>query len=237
MGDVAVVIPARDEAERIAATIDAAAGIAGVDLLVVVDDGSTDATTAVARGAGALVLRHERNRGKAAALETGAAEVARRDSADHPAPRLLLLLDADLGRSAAAAADLVPPVRIGAFDMTIANLPAGRDVGGGRGRVVRLAARGIHRATGAVVHQPLCGQRCLTRRAFEAALPLAHGFGVETGMTIDVLRAGLSVCEIRCELEHRVTGADWSGVRHRATQYADVAAALARRIRPVSDHR
>jgi len=227
------VIPARDEAVRLAATIGAAAGIGGVDLVVVVDDGSTDSTAAVARESGAVVLRHDRNRGKAAALETGAAEVARRDAAERRLPRLLLFLDADLQETAAAAADLVPPVRLGAFDMTIANLPAGRDVGGGRGRVVRLAARGIHRATGAVVHQPLCGQRCLTRRAFEAALPLARGFGVETAMTIDVLRAGLTVSEIGCDLTHRVTGADWPGVRHRAAQYADVAAALAapRRIR------
>ena len=45
---VAVVIPAKNEAERIEATIEAARRIDGVDLVVVVDDGSTDATAAVA---------------------------------------------------------------------------------------------------------------------------------------------------------------------------------------------
>jgi hypothetical protein len=233
VGDVAVVIPAHQEAERVAATVIASASIHGVDLVVVVDDGSTDATAGLAQAAGARVLRHPRNRGKAAALETGAAEVARLDSAEGRGARMLLFLDADLAESAAAAQPLVPPVRIGAYDMTIATLPRQLVAAGGRGRVVRLAARGIRLATGASVAQPLSGQRCLTRRAFEAALPLAHGFGVETALTIDVQRAGLAVCEIPCDLHHRVTGADWHAVRHRATQYAHVAAALAapRRIR------
>ncbi|HWD79682.1 MAG TPA: glycosyltransferase, partial [Kribbella sp.] len=70
---VACVIPAKDEADRIAATVDAVHKIIGVDLVVVVDDGSTDRTAEVAEQAGAVVVRHERNRGKAAAMETGAA--------------------------------------------------------------------------------------------------------------------------------------------------------------------
>jgi len=52
VGDVAVVIPARNEADRIAATVTAAAGLAGVGLVVVIDDGSRDGTGAIARRAG-----------------------------------------------------------------------------------------------------------------------------------------------------------------------------------------
>src|ERR1700736_5404286 len=70
--DVAVVIPAWNEADRIAATVTAAAGLGGVGLVVVVDDASTDDPGAVARRAGAVVLRHARNRGKAAAMQAGA---------------------------------------------------------------------------------------------------------------------------------------------------------------------
>src|SRR5208283_4733678 len=70
--DDAVVIPARNEADRIAATVTAAAGLAGVGLVVVVDDGSRDGTGVLARRAGAVVMRHARNRGKAAAMATGA---------------------------------------------------------------------------------------------------------------------------------------------------------------------
>jgi len=49
---VAVVIPAHNEAERIAATVQAAARIAGVHTVLVVDDGSTDDTAAIAGAAG-----------------------------------------------------------------------------------------------------------------------------------------------------------------------------------------
>ena len=59
-GDVAVVIAARNEADRIQATVTAAAGLVGVGLVVVVDDGSKDATAALARQAGAAVMRHPR---------------------------------------------------------------------------------------------------------------------------------------------------------------------------------
>ena len=79
---VAVVIPAKNEADRIEATIHAARRIERVDLVVVVDDGSTDSTSAVAMGAGAHVVRHRSNRGKAAAMGTGADVVAMRDAAD-----------------------------------------------------------------------------------------------------------------------------------------------------------
>src|ERR1039457_6723402 len=71
-GDVAVVIPARNESDRIRATVTAAAGLPGGDVLVVVDDGSHDGTAATAARAGATVVRHARCQGKSAAMETGA---------------------------------------------------------------------------------------------------------------------------------------------------------------------
>lgn len=229
----AVVIPAHDEERRIAATVRGAASIDGVDLVVVVDDGSRDATVRAATEAGAIVVRHGRNRGKAAAMETGAAAVAAIDAREGrggaDAAHLLLFLDADLEESAANAAALVPPVRDGEAAMTIAILPPQKRAGGGHGFVVRASRDGILRASGFAATQPLSGQRCLTRAAFEAALPLAAGFGVETGLTIDLVRQGYAVREVEVDLHHRVTGKDWAAQRHRARQYAHVARALAER--------
>jgi hypothetical protein len=225
-GDVAVVIPARDEADRIQETVRAAAGIPGVAFVVVVDDGSRDATAVLAGRAGAVVLRHARNRGKGAAMETGADAVRVVDQReDRDPPRHLLFLDADLAGTAALAGPLAEPVLAGTTDMTIAVFSAPVKLGG-HGLVVGLAGAGIRRATGWRPAQPLNGQRCLTRAAFEAARPLAHGWGVETGLTIDLLRKGLRVAEVQVDLAHRATGTGLGAQLHRAHQLADVARAL-----------
>ena len=230
MPPVAVVIPAYNEADRVGATVAAALTLPGVDTVVVASDGSTDATVRVARDAGARVWRSARNQGKAAAMLAGAAAIQAVDQRDPGGgPRHLLFLDADLGASAANAGPLIEPVASGAADMTTAVF-ATRVKLGGHGFVVRLSGAGIARATGWTPAQPLNGQRCLSRPAFEAARPLARGFGVETAMTIDLKRKGLRVVEVEVDMAHRATGADLAAQLHRARQFADVARALASRV-------
>jgi len=234
-GDVAVVIPAKNESDRIQATVTGAAGLPGVDMVVVVDDGSTDDTAALAGDAGATVVRHSRSRGKAAAMRTGAEAVrlveTTATAGTASPPRHLLFLDGDLGATAAEAGPLIEPVRAGDADMTIAVF-TDRVRQGGRGFVVGLSGAGIERATGWRPAQPLNGQRCLTRVAFELGRPLAAGFGVETALTIDLLNLGMRVTEVEVPLAHRATGNDWHSQVHRARQFADVARALA--VRAIS---
>jgi Glycosyl transferase family 2 len=250
-GGLAVVIPARNESDRIGATVRAAARIPGVDVLVVVDDGSTDGTGSDAAAAGALVVRHSRNRGKAAAMETGAEAVRvieaeqaaadRRSSSAQVAaakptaqgaghPRPLLFLDADLAETAEHAGPLAAPVLAGQADMTIAVF-TDRVRRGGHGIVLGLSGAGIERATGWRPAEPLNGQRCLTRAAFEAARPLAAGWGAETGLTIDLLRKGMRVVEVQVPLAHRATGRDLGSQLHRVRQLGGVALALTARQR------
>ena len=228
-GDIAVVIPAKNESERIRDTATAAAGLPGVDLVLVVDDGSRDGTARAAEFAGAAVIRHARTRGKAAAMETGAEAIRLLDQQENrDRPRHLLFLDADLGSSAAFAAPLTQSVTAGQADMTIAAFTSMVKLGG-HGMVVGLSGAGIRRAIGWAPAQPLNGQRCLTRAAFEAARPLAAGFGVETALTIDLARQGLRITEVEVPLAHRATGTDLRSQLHRARQLADVARALATR--------
>ncbi len=228
-GRVAAVVPCKDEADRIAATVTAVAGLDVVDRVVVVDDGSTDDTAGAAEAAGAHVVRHDTNRGKAAALGTGVARVRELEAAAGAPPAALLFVDGDLQETAAALGVLTDAVLDGSADMTIATLPAQITAGGGRGLVVGLARDGIQRLTGFRAVQPLSGMRCLSPDAYAAATPLARGWGVETALTVDVLRAGLPVLEVPCELQHRVSGSDWRGQLHRAAQYRDVWLALVRR--------
>jgi glycosyltransferase involved in cell wall biosynthesis len=223
MTGVVVVIPAYNEAERIGATTAAALTVPGVHGVIVADDGSRDDTSRQAEAAGARVVRHHRRRGKAAAMTSGA-----RAARAVTAVAALLFLDADLGSTAANAAPLVAPVLVGEADMTIAVLPPAVGAGG-HGFVTRLATAGIVQATGWRPTAPLSGQRCLTTTLFDSVLPLARGFGVETGLTIDALRHGARVRECHVDLGHRVTGSSWRDQRHRARQYRDVWFALASR--------
>ena len=143
-GDVAIVIPAKNEADRIRATVKAAAGIPGADLVVVVDDGSRDGTAAVAESAGAIVLRHSRSRGKGAALETGAEAVRLLERNDDSQRPYLLFLDGDLAESAGCAGALVAagPARPGGHDDRGVHRPgAGR-----RARLRDRPVRGGHQA-------------------------------------------------------------------------------------------
>src|SRR6201987_5968931 len=98
---------------------------------------------------------------------------------------------------------------------------------GGAGPGVGLSRAGIRRATGWQPAQPLNGQRCLTRAAFEAARPLARGWGVETALTIDLVRQVSRVPEVEVDLAPRATGTGARAQLHRARQLADVARALA----------
>jgi glycosyltransferase involved in cell wall biosynthesis len=226
-GDVLVVIPARDEAERIAATVEAALVLPGVRDVAVVDDGSRDGTADAARAAGARVLVLKRNHGKGGALDRALRSLAAEPGGEG---RYLLFLDADLGASAANAAPLIEAVHSGGLAMAIAAPPP--QPGGGHGFVVRLARKGIRSACGFEAEFPLSGQRCLTRAAYDRARPLAWRFGVEVGLTIDLVRAGYAVAEVSADLRHRVTGKDFKAQIHRARQYRDVWLALAvRKVR------
>jgi glucosyl-3-phosphoglycerate synthase len=150
-----------------------------------------------------------------------------------PEAGTLLLIDADLAESASNCAPLIHPVVNDEVDLTIAVLPAQLTAEGanpgGFGLVMNTARRGIAELTGWTPRAPLSGQRCLTRRAFELASPLAAGWGLEVGMTIDVLRAGLRVSEIEIDLRHRATGTDLGAQLHRAAQLRDVTRALTTR--------
>lgn len=214
-------VAAHDEVDRVGATVAALEPL--VAEVIVVDDGSEDGTASAALVAGATVLRASRRRGKGLALEEALERIGDAD--------VWLFADADLGPSAEHLSPLLDAVRAGSADVAVAVFP--ELPGGGFGIVKRTAGRLIRRLSGFAAEEPLSGQRALTAAALAAVRPLAGGFGVETAMTIDAVRAGLTVIEIPIDgLVHRPTGRGARGFAHRARQGLDIAAAAAVRILP-----
>jgi hypothetical protein len=223
-------VPAFTEADRIGDTVRALAKLPGVAEILVVDDGSLDATAARALEAGAHCLSLPVNRGKGGALNAGlAALLARVRERVTPRPRALLLADADLGATAERLGVLLQPVLDGDADVAIADLPA-QEGAGGFGIAMGLARTGIRAVTGQTMNEPLSGQRAIRWELLESGVlgPFAPGFGVEVAMTLTALRAGARVVEVEVDLRHKATGKDLAGVRHRARQAAAITRELTR---------
>ena len=208
MGEpLTILIAARDEAARIGSTVAGLRQQFPRAPVIVVDDGSRDATSRVATMAGAQVLRLPR-RGKGQALTLGEREAA---------PGDLLLCDADLR------GDLTPLLG-GDSDLTIAVFT--QKQGGGFG-IAKQTARGLIRlASGYRALEPLSGQRRLTQKARAALFPLAAGFGCEAAMTAEAMNVRLGIGETGLPLEHRVTERDLRGFLHRGRQLRDIALAF-----------
>ena len=197
-----ILLAARNEEERIGATVAALRREFPEAEVIVVDGRSEDGTAERAEAAGAAVLRIERL-GKGEALSAG-------ERAAPPGP--LLLCDADLSGS-------LRPLAESEADLTVAAFS--RRVGGGFGIAKRVGRALVSLRTGVAPREPLSGQRLVGVRARTACFPLAPGFGCEVRMTIDALRAGLAFEELELDLEHRPTGRDAAGFAHRGRQLLD----------------
>lgn len=223
---VIALVPAFNEEAMIEATVDGLIGaIEGVDV-VVVDDGSRDRTATKAIAAGATVLTIPKNLGKGGAVN----EAFRRlNPADED---ILLFIDADLGATSNEASKLIVPLIEGRADMVVAAFGKPKKKGG-FGLVKGLARWGIKHLGGIEVRSPLSGQRALRAGLFRAVGGLAPGYGMETALTIDALRAGNTVLEVDTEMGHNETGRDIAGFAHRGRQLISVLMVVAERaLRP-----
>jgi glycosyltransferase involved in cell wall biosynthesis len=209
-----VIVAAHNEADRIGSTLDALARALPGATLVVADDASGDGTREIALARGAWVVGRNRSHGKGGNV-TAAAEAVLSGGA----PGAVLLCDGDLGDSAGELGPLVEAVETGGCDLAVAVFARG--VGGGFGLVVRFARWAIRSLCGLETRAPLSGQRAMRPEMLRAVLPLAAGFGMELGMTVDAVRAGYAVREIELPLEHRATFRTASGFAHRARQLRD----------------
>ena len=168
----AVLVPAYNEAAHVARVIGVARA-AALGPVLVVDDGSSDATTATAQAAGAEVLQLPDNRGKGGAVFAGAA---------HVDTDVVVLLDADLlGLTPNHIRALAEPVLKGTVTMTRGMFSGGR-----------------WRTTAAQHLTPqLNGQRAILRGKLLEVEGLADSrYGIEIAITEHAKRAGWPVCDV-----------------------------------------
>jgi glycosyltransferase involved in cell wall biosynthesis len=219
---LAVLVAARNEADRIGETLAALRRAFPDAAIWVADDASTDDTEAVAMVAGARVVSRGRPHGKGANVGAAAEAALSVDP-----PELILLCDGDLGSSAAELTTLVDAVERGECDLAVAAFS--RRLGGGFGLALGFARWAIRRRCGLETAAPISGQRAMRAGVLRATLPFADGYGMEVGMTIDAVRAGHTLREYELDLSHRATGRSLSGFAHRAGQLRDFARAYASR--------
>jgi glycosyltransferase involved in cell wall biosynthesis len=217
-----VLIPAYNEAGRIASTVLAVRSVLPDIPVWVLDDGSTDDTALQAEQVGACVLRLSEHlpatqlHSKGTALWYGWQRVD---------AQIYLFLDADLGDSACHAPALLTPILSNEADVTVAVLPnAGK--GGGFGWVAKTARWWLRKRTGRDFRAPLSGQRAIKREVLELLPGFARGYGLEVGLTADTCRAGFRVVELEVPFSHRQLGKTMHGFLHRGKQMIDVIRAI-----------
>ncbi len=187
---VSVVIPALNEAKRIASVVRYALSDPATAEVLVVDDSSIDDTAALAREAGARVITSTML-GKGASMHDGAM---------HAKHELLVYLDGDLaGLRPGIVSDLAQPLLADEADFVKARF------GRGGGRVTELTAKPMLKVFFpelAHLGQPLGGV-ISARRALLQQMVFEDGYGVDIGLLLDVKRAGARVAEIDIgRLEH-----------------------------------
>jgi glycosyltransferase involved in cell wall biosynthesis len=218
-------LPAHDEAATVGSVLDRMpAHVLGHPVLrVVIDDGSTDATAAIARDHGATVESFGRNRGLGAAVRHGLAL-----GREHGATAVAFC-DADGEYDPAELERLVAPVLHGQADYVVGSRFAGgarrmrlhREVGN---RLLTVLVRGL---TGRPVTDGQSGYRVLGADA-AASAEIIHDYNYAQVLTIDLLGKGFRYAEVPIAYRFRTTGRSFVRL---PTYLRRVAPAVARQVR------
>jgi glycosyltransferase involved in cell wall biosynthesis len=161
-----------------------------VDDVIVVDDGSTDNTTAVAELAGATVIRHTRNKGKGAAIQSILAEAKKRN------PDVLVLLDADAQHDPNEIPVLAKPISEG-FDLVIGSRKAQEHKTPLYRRIGKsVIFRSSRIASRTKVYDSESGFRALSPKAIKKLDLKSQGFGIESEMIANAAEKKLKITEV-----------------------------------------
>ncbi len=201
-GELLVVLPAWNEQDSVARVVREVRAAQPEAHVLVVDDGSTDATAERAAAAGAMVMRLPFNLGVGGAMRAGYRYAFERGFA------AVVQVDADGQHDAAEIAHLLA---VPDADIVIGSRFAGRGdyaVRGPRRWAMRLLSRGLTSIVGTAVTDPTSGFRLVHRRAL--ALFAEHYPEEYLGDTVEALviahRAGLTITQVPVAMRPRANG-------------------------------
>jgi hypothetical protein len=205
-GRCAAIVPAHDEEAAIAAVLAEiprwACGLP-VDPLVV-DDGSSDATSVIAREHGARVIAHDARRGVGAALRTGLA--CARDEGYAAA----VYLDGDGEYSPADFETVLGPVARGRADYVLGSRFLGLREGMTWHRTLanRAATALLGALMGTVASDSQTGYRAFSARAL-AAVRIPHDYNYAQVLTLSLWGAGIDAVEVPISYRCRASGSSF----------------------------
>ena len=211
---ISIIIPAYNEEDKIKDTLESIKSIETINQIIVVDDGSSDKTTEKAsqvQSEKIKVFTLDKNKGKGFALNYGL-KIAM-ENAD-----IIGFLDGDLGSSSGEVEKLITPIINDEADVIIAKFPPAKKKGG-LGFVKGLAKQSVLDMTGEELDATLSGQRLFKKEVLQQFEEIPFGYGVEVGMTIDILKKGYKIKEVLVNMTHSETGRDLKGFIHRGKQY------------------
>jgi glycosyltransferase involved in cell wall biosynthesis len=180
---VSVVIPAYNEADAIAGVVSALTAAGPWHEVIVVDDGSADATAARAADAGATVVRHPYNKGNGAAVKSGIR---------HASGEYVMIIDGDGQHQADDARRLVS--RLGEYDLVIGARPSATQATHAR-RIGNATLNGLASyLTGRAIPDLTSGFRAARRAHLQEFIHLLpNGFSTPTTTTLAFMKAGYNV--------------------------------------------
>lgn len=207
---IAVVIPAYNAAHSLRELINRIHKTIGDVVLIVIDDGSSDETSELALQIGAMVLRHEKNRGKGAALQTGFDFLKKSSEID-----LILTIDSDLQHRPEDILGFLEAQKKSNADVII----GWRQRVGTKMPLHRILSNTITSAmvrmrTGVTIKDSQCGFRLIRRCIIEQIRLESSGYEAETEFLIKVAKKGFKIGFVPVST---VYGAERSYMTHWAT--------------------
>ncbi|SHH08532.1 glycosyltransferase family 2 protein [Tepidibacter thalassicus] len=220
---VSIIIPAYNEEAKIKDTIEGIKDLSCINEIIVVDDGSSDNTFEIASSYEAVkTYKLDKNMGKGYALNYGL-KIAMKNS------DVIGFLDADLGKTSREVEKLIYPILNNECDVTIAKFPPAKKKGG-FGFVKKLAKSGVKFLTGEELDSTLSGQRVFKKEVLKEFNEIPFGYGVEVGMTIDIINKGYKIKEVLVNMTHNETGRNLKGFIHRGKQFYHINIILIKKI-------